>query len=65
MKENGKRVLRLRHVTDKERATAQKARESWNALTIMAEFIESTERLSELSPADSIFGLARLQPESP
>lgn len=65
MKENGKRVLRLRQVTDKERATAQKARESWNALTIMAEFIESTERLSELSPAVSIFGSARLTPESP
>lgn len=65
MEENGKRVLRLRQVTDKERATSQKARESWNTLTIMAEFIESTERLSELRPAVSIFGSARFTPENP
>ncbi|MEO6353901.1 MAG: TIGR00730 family Rossman fold protein [Oxalobacteraceae bacterium] len=65
MEENKKRVLRLRQVTDKDRATSQKARESWNTLTIMAEFIESTERLSELSPAVSIFGSARLKPENP
>ncbi|NMM37088.1 MAG: TIGR00730 family Rossman fold protein [Glaciimonas sp.] len=65
MEEIGKRVLRLRQVTDKERATSQKARESWHMFTIMAEFIESTERLSELRPAVSIFGSARLLPESP
>lgn len=65
MEENGKRVLRLRQVTDKERATSQKARESWHMFTIMAEFIESTERLSELRPAVSIFGSARLKPEDP
>ncbi len=34
-------------------------------LTIMAEFIESTERLSELRPAVSIFGSARIGPEAP
>ena len=65
MEENGKRMLRLRQVTDKERATSQKARESWHMFTIMAEFIETTERLSELRPAVSIFGSARIQPESP
>ncbi|MEO8407132.1 MAG: TIGR00730 family Rossman fold protein [Oxalobacteraceae bacterium] len=65
MEENGKRMLRLRQVTDKERATSQKARESWHMFTIMAEFIESTERLSELRPAVSIFGSARIRPESP
>ncbi|MGV8893740.1 MAG: TIGR00730 family Rossman fold protein [Burkholderiaceae bacterium] len=65
MEEIGKRVLRLRQVTDKERATSQKARESWHMFTIMAEFIESTERLSELRPAISIFGSARLTPENP
>jgi hypothetical protein len=44
---------RLRQVADIERATAKKARESWHMLTIMAEFIESTERLSEVRPAVS------------
>jgi uncharacterized protein (TIGR00730 family) len=34
-------------------------------LTIMAEFIESTERLSELRPAVSIFGSARIRPDNP
>jgi uncharacterized protein (TIGR00730 family) len=59
MEMNGKRVLRLREVKNLERATAKKARESWHMLTIMAEFIESTERLSELQSAVSIFGSAR------
>jgi hypothetical protein len=31
----------------------------------MAEFIESTERLSELRPAVSIFGSARIKPDNP
>jgi len=34
-------------------------------LTIMAEFIESTERLAELRPAVSIFGSARTSPDDP
>jgi uncharacterized protein (TIGR00730 family) len=62
---NGKRVPPLRQVTDMERATATKARESWQMFTIMAEFVESTERLSELRPAVSIFGSARTSPEDP
>lgn len=63
--ENRKNVPRLRQVTDLERATQKKARESWSMLTIMAEFIESTERLSELRPAVSMFGSARIGPEDP
>jgi uncharacterized protein (TIGR00730 family) len=62
MEQRGKKVPRLREVNDVERATAKKARESWHVLTIMAEFIESTERLSELRPAVSIFGSARTKP---
>ncbi len=65
MEINGKSVPRLRQVTDVERATSKKARESWNMLTIMAEFIESTERLSELRPAVSIFGSARTAKDDP
>lgn len=60
-----KNVPRLRQVTNLERATSKKARESWQMLTIMAEFIEATERLSELHPAVSIFGSARITPENP
>ena len=65
MELRGKNVPRLREVNDVERATAKKARESWHVLTIMAEFIESTERLSELRPAVSIFGSARTKPDDP
>jgi uncharacterized protein (TIGR00730 family) len=61
----GKNVPRLRQVTNIERATSKKARESWHMFTIMAEFVESNERLSELRPAVSIFGSARINPDNP
>jgi uncharacterized protein (TIGR00730 family) len=65
MEINRKNVPRLRQVTNLERATSKKASASWQMLTIMAEFIEATERLSELHPAVSIFGSARIPPGSP
>ena len=65
MEINGKKVPRLRQVTDVERATTKKARESWHMFTIMAEFIDATERLSELRPAVSIFGSARIKRDDP
>jgi len=65
MVSKGKNVPRLRQITDVNRATAKKARESWHMLTIMAEFIESTERLAELRPAVSIFGSARTKIDDP
>ena len=64
MNDSGKRILKLRQITDKDKATALKARESWHMFTIMAEFIESTERLSALGPAVTIFGSARIQPDN-
>jgi uncharacterized protein (TIGR00730 family) len=60
-----KNVPRLREVADSKRATTTKANESWQMFTIMAEFIESAERLSELRPAVSMFGSARITPEHP
>lgn len=36
-----------------------RSREAWHVMKIMAEFVESTEALSEISPAVSIFGSAR------
>ncbi|NEX64274.1 LOG family protein [Noviherbaspirillum galbum] len=65
MVSNGKNVPRLHQLADDERATAKKARESWHMLTIMAEFIDATERLSELRPAVSVFGSARIKPGDP
>jgi uncharacterized protein (TIGR00730 family) len=62
---SGKFVPKLRQVTDRDRATSLKARESWHMFTIMAEFIESTERLAEVRPAVTIFGSARIAPENP
>ncbi len=65
MNDSGKRILKLRQIADKDKATALKARESWHMFTIMAEFIESTERLSALGPAVTIFGSARIKPDNP
>lgn len=41
------------------------ARESWRVFEIMSEFVDSTERLKEISPAVSIFGSARTALDHP
>jgi uncharacterized protein (TIGR00730 family) len=41
------------------------AKESWRLFGIMAEFVEGTERLDAIQPAVSIFGSARVTPDSP
>ncbi|MBC7778470.1 MAG: TIGR00730 family Rossman fold protein [Proteobacteria bacterium] len=43
----------------------ESTREAWRVLEIMSEFIESTERLTHISPAVSVFGSARTPPEHP
>ena len=43
----------------------QTAHESWHAFEIMAEFVDATESLKEITPAVSIFGSARTNPEHP
>ena len=65
MNDNGKKSLKLRQMLDTDKATALRARESWHMFTIMAEFVESTERLSAIGPAVTIFGSARMHPENP
>ncbi|MDP2787659.1 MAG: TIGR00730 family Rossman fold protein [Pseudomonadota bacterium] len=40
------------------------ARESWRIFEIMSEFVEATERLAPIRPAVSIFGSARIAPDS-
>ena len=43
----------------------QSGHASWQAFEIMAEFVDATERLKEITPAVSIFGSARTRPDSP
>jgi uncharacterized protein (TIGR00730 family) len=54
----------LRRSGTMERTTLATARESWHVLGIMSEFVEASERLAEIRPAVSIFGSARLDPQS-
>lgn len=58
----GKKVPQLRAITQPERSTAVKARESWHVLGIISEFVEATEKLADVRPAVSIFGSARIKP---
>ncbi len=60
-----KTIPSLRAVTMPERATSQKARESWQLWGIISEFVEAAERLSEVRPAVSIFGSARTARDAP
>ena len=41
------------------------SQEAWRVFGIMSEFVEATQRLSEIRPAVSIFGSARTAPDSP
>ncbi|OGV76402.1 MAG: Rossman fold protein, TIGR00730 family [Methylotenera sp. RIFCSPLOWO2_02_FULL_45_14] len=43
----------------------QTGHESWHAFEIMAEFVDATERLKEITPAVSIFGSARTSVDHP
>ncbi|MDR0933780.1 MAG: TIGR00730 family Rossman fold protein [Burkholderiaceae bacterium] len=62
---NEKNIVKLREVKDVHYATILKARESWSMFSIMSEFIETTEQLSELNPAVTVFGSARIHPDNP
>jgi uncharacterized protein (TIGR00730 family) len=42
---------------------AYTAREAWHLFGIMSEFVDATERMSNIHPAVSIFGSARLKPD--
>lgn len=41
------------------------SREAWKLFGIMAEFFEATEKLADIQPAISMFGSARVKPDSP
>ena len=65
MEENKKKVQLLHNVKDVRYATVLKARESWSMFSIMSEFVETTEKLSEIQSAVTIFGSARFKPDNP
>ncbi len=59
-------AAKLPKVTDPELLEREySARESWRVFEIMSEFVDSTERLKDISPAVSIFGSARTSSDSP
>ncbi len=63
MMKNAKKIPK---VTDPdEQGRHQTIHESWHAFEIMAEFVDATERLKEITPAVSIFGSARTSPDHP
>ena len=53
------------HLTDLEKSSLIKARESWHILGIMSEFVNAAEQLANIRPAVSIFGSARTKPDDP
>ena len=65
MEVNKKEVRLLHDVKDVKYATVLKARESWSMFSIMSEFVETTEKLSEIQAAVTIFGSARFKPDNP
>lgn len=65
MEVNKKKVRLLHDVKDVKYATVLKARESWSMFSIMSEFVETTEKLSEIQAAVTIFGSARFKPDNP
>ncbi len=65
MLDRQKNIPALRALANSERTTALKARESWHLWGIISEFVEASERLSQIRPAVSIFGSARSQAGSP
>lgn len=65
MEETKKKVRLLHNVKDVRYATVLKARESWSMFSIMSEFVETTEKLSEIQAAVTIFGSARFKPDNP
>lgn len=60
-----KRYNKLRDIVDEGYATILKARESWSLFSIMSEFIETTENLTNIRNSVTIFGSARIKPDNP
>jgi uncharacterized protein (TIGR00730 family) len=57
---NGKRRMKRQYIFDDF-----KLEESWRLFKIMGEFVDGVEALHDIGPAVSIFGSARLTPDTP
>ena len=61
MSEKGK----IPPMIETEAAKLASSQESWRVFGIMSEFVEASQRLAAIRPAVSIFGSARIPPDSP
>jgi len=50
---------------DPNTAKIATSQEAWRVFSIMSEFVEATQRLTDIRPAVTIFGSARTLPDSP
>lgn len=56
---------KLPSITTPKANSDSTSHEAWHAFEIMAEFVGATEKLKQITPAVSIFGSARTQPNHP
>src|ERR1035437_5690015 len=56
---------KIPHLADPSVSKFTTSQEAWRVLGIMSEFVEATQRLSEIRPAVTIFGSARTPVGSP
>ena len=56
---------KIPHLADPGASKFASVQEAWRVFGIMSEFVEATQRLSAVRPAVSIFGSARISPDSP
>ncbi|MDR2113287.1 MAG: LOG family protein, partial [Candidatus Accumulibacter sp.] len=56
---------KIPHLENPDAVKFTASREAWRVFGIMSEFVEAAQRLAEICPAVSIFGSARLLPDSP
>jgi len=59
------RTTKIPDLADPKAMQTTNGQEAWRVLGIMAEFAAATERLRDIRPAVSMFGSARIGPESP
>ena len=56
---------KIPHLADPAASKFAASQEAWRVFGIMSEFVEATQRLAAIRPAVSIFGSARVKPDSP
>ena len=56
---------KITRLSDTDTSKFTVSQEAWRVLGIMSEFVEAAQRLAAIHPAVSIFGSARIRPDSP